>query len=954
MMDIIPPQKRKVRRKKIVARKKRSFLCRAITVAIIFNLVFYQSFIPLSIAKAVESVENKGDISLEEEVIVKQIEEEKPEKKPEAEKVSNDEMGEIVEIEKEDEIKDEDKKKIEDDAKEISTDDKDLKDDILLDEEPSEESLEKSDEEENYEKTTEKVENENQAIVENDFEVNVDTGNNKIEKEERDEIDTSIDVSIEDGTIVKKDVENIEDVKDENEVEDEPQPCMSDEIEKTTEESGIAEIEEESDENVLKVEEEILEEKYETENDTTIIETGVANGIVNIFNEINSNITGENWEEAIYNLYGDYIDDINLLEQFLELLKKADEDSEKKSIDIGNENEAVVENNIEINVNTGNNEINSEDGEISESNIVTGDANAEVNIVNFINQNITGNNWLFSVVNVFGNWFGDLIVPGEDLLEIESSSNYFETEITNTNESDIENNVNITVNTGENEISGGDNDNNIMTGDAVSGVEIVNIANQNTTGNDWFLLMVNNMGSWVGNIMNWNENAEAYNNVFSYDFGTIGEEEYINGGTLNVHNQNTASVENNINITVNTGGNEISGEGNANIETGNASAWANIFNFVNNNITGDNWFFGIVNVMGSWTGDVVFAYPDLEVNIDDGKEKVIVGETINYTIVYKNTGEAGAENMEVLVSLPEQVSYQSDTSGITPIISGNDYIWAFSEIEVGKEQSFNISAVVGTQIMDKTNLKSFAGIKTNTTEKELQNNYSSDETTVLVPKAEDEFLLKNVKISNASSDNQTKNYNQEEIDSQLEISRESNINAPVQSGYIAKHKIILENTGNSPIYGIEVNDKIEDEKGEVIVKYIWVADNLLAGEKVLVEYEILINEQINSGMYKYEAVAYGYDVNEDEVESDKAFSRMSVVASARVNYDEYLSEENADERIIPIAEAVGTDEIGDSAVLGVENDYFSLPFWVWLMIALSYLLMINWLLFPREKRMHLN
>lgn len=74
-------------------------------------------------------------------------------------------------------------------------------------------------------------------------------------------------------------------------------------------------------------------------------------------------------------------------------------------------NNANIENNINLSANTGGNNANFNTG--GDNTIKTGDATVIANIVNFVNNNITGNGKLVvTVVNVFGSWMGDLITPG--------------------------------------------------------------------------------------------------------------------------------------------------------------------------------------------------------------------------------------------------------------------------------------------------------------------------------------------------------------------------------------------------------------------------------------------------------------------------------------------------------------------------------------------------------------
>ncbi|MEK9137934.1 MAG: hypothetical protein AAB393_12485, partial [Bacteroidota bacterium] len=74
-------------------------------------------------------------------------------------------------------------------------------------------------------------------------------------------------------------------------------------------------------------------------------------------------------------------------------------------------NTANITNNLDLSANTGGNNASRNTG--GDSSITTGDANVIANLVNFVNNNISGGGKLFvNVVNVFGSWVGDFLPPG--------------------------------------------------------------------------------------------------------------------------------------------------------------------------------------------------------------------------------------------------------------------------------------------------------------------------------------------------------------------------------------------------------------------------------------------------------------------------------------------------------------------------------------------------------------
>jgi len=72
------------------------------------------------------------------------------------------------------------------------------------------------------------------------------------------------------------------------------------------------------------------------------------------------------------------------------------------------DNNANITNNLNLSANTGDNRSHDNLG------VKSGDATIIANIINFVNNNITGNGKLVvTVVNVFGQWFGDFVAPGQ-------------------------------------------------------------------------------------------------------------------------------------------------------------------------------------------------------------------------------------------------------------------------------------------------------------------------------------------------------------------------------------------------------------------------------------------------------------------------------------------------------------------------------------------------------------
>lgn len=411
------------------------------------------------------------------------------------------------------------------------------------------------------------------------------------------------------------------------------------------------------------------------------ISTGDALSEINQVNDINSNIYGSNYLELIINIFGNYGADVNLFGEFALLLQDA-ELSEPQETAVNNSNEIELENDLSASADTG---ANSADGN---GKISTGSANAEVNLVNLINRNLVGDNWLFSVINVFGDWNGDLVAFSPEAFLVPPAKTYQEMNVVNDNSANIENYSKTSANTGSNEISGkGD----VESGNAEARSDTYNQVNTNITKDNWFFLTINNMGVWSGKIFNWNGSGDESRNVYSFDLESEGEAEA--GGSLTVFNANRADVNNVSFATADTGENSV--DGNGKISTGNASAFSRIVNIVNTNIVGNNWFFGIVNIFGSWKGDLIFSEPGYvkpvvknettaKANKKRSKLKVKIKEDGGTFSVYvKNSGETDLYNTEL-----RNHFYDSNDNKIA------EFAYSIGKIKRGREYLIQFDAQV--------------------------------------------------------------------------------------------------------------------------------------------------------------------------------------------------------------------------------------------------------------------
>lgn len=395
---------------------------------------------------------------------------------------------------------------------------------------------------------------------------------------------------------------------------------------------------------------------YNTGGDA-FISTGDANVTGTIVNSLNTNIDGVLVAE--FDIADDYFGDIildfaescisgcGIGELTIENINNGTESDNSGEVTIVDDsftfqnNDAAVENELILAANTGNNLTDSNTN--SDSFITTGDANISANVLNFINNNIAGQ-VIYAVINIFGDLVGDIIIPADYLDNFASNSvnlaninggegstntiTYGSAEtndIFQFNTADISNDVTLSAISGDNTVSGNTNgDSSIMTGDTSIDAQIVNIANSNITAGNWWIVLINEAGEWFGRILGAPEG--------SLYAGSLGTEFTVNDdGGLNITNDgngtdstntlavdhsttttitqvNDAIISNTISLSANTGGNSASHNtgGSSSIETGDANIMLNLVNFINNNFVGDSSvLYTVVNVFGSWIGDLI-------------------------------------------------------------------------------------------------------------------------------------------------------------------------------------------------------------------------------------------------------------------------------------------------------------------------------------------------------------
>lgn len=577
------------------------------------------------------------------------------------------------------------------------------------------------------------------------------------------------------------------------------------------------------------------------------VNTGEGTAWANLINLLNTNVVGSNFEILFLDIKGNNTGEIDLNEIWQELINaqvtesiiiNGGEQSSNLNLIIRNFNLASLENNVNVCVVTGQNAVNDNGGNVA---VNTGDATALANVNNFVNTNIIGTKFFFGVVNILDPYGGNIILPRpENFAGIEESvNNGQKTEVNNLNSAGLDNNINTLADSGNNSIEG-NVENKTNTGNATAISNNYTVANMDYWKNNWFFLWLNNMGNWNGKTLGWSDPAaveESDTKTQQFQIGTNQSENsaeelavFTEATTTStpltsIENINVADIKNEINTQAISGQNEVTGnEGGVDVFTGNSIAISNLVNFVNLNIISSRWFMGMINVMAKWSGNIVFAYPDLTVDLTANREEVNAGDKINYTLTYKNQGYDEAKSAVVEFELPKGVIYLGDNSGKTANCSLKNCTWEVGNLPRGMEDSFTVEVKIDENfwLLGETSLLRFfipqvfaadnskdisakALIYAADPESDVNNNQVVRVTRVEMPQTE------------LSQENSGKDQRQPS----LEISVKNNVNNFVYSNDTVSFEVKM--TNNSDVeardvkYFQEMHNGIPGEFGEMVI-----------------------------------------------------------------------------------------------------------------------------------------
>lgn len=617
------------------------------------------------------------------------------------------------------------------------------------------------------------------------------------------------------------------------------------------------------------------------------IQTGNALAYANLFNLINTNIVGTDFVILVLNLDSQN-GDIDLNQVWKEILERSQSpDLQILPETIGNLtiqviNQAEVENNVDVTASSGSNNASYN----RKAMIVTGDAIALANVVNIINTNFSGTAFFFGAINILNNFTGNLILPRPEMFTSQNSGQTTSTESPQiSNSAQTSDQVKTIASTGENSAQGNSQGSAVSTGDAQSVANSFSVVNLTVTKNGWFLLVLNNLGSWVGYILGWDspsssQAATSGTTVLATEGdapdGTSQGEE----SNTNISLDNQASVKNNINVSALTGGNLANGNQFATIYTGKARSLANLFNLVNLNILGSFWFMGLVNVLGDWQGNAIFAYPDTTVQISGPAGDIKPGDELSYHLNFQNQGYDDAQDVKIRFPLPSGLTYLSNSFGPTVQV-GESLEWSIGNLKPQQEGSIEVRLKVSPDLIpsdlltfwdklitpalaaedgQRENLVVNVLISTSDPQSDISNDSSSTTTNIYFP--------------SATSDPAANNGDGTIEMTTLELSAKNNVNQFVYPGDTVTFEIRVKNTGSVGAKNIILSQKMYDGAPEDLGSADIPIGDLEPGQSVKVSFGLKLAEDLPSSIYTTKARATG-----DNTTSNEAVTQFRVKGS---------------------------------------------------------------------------
>ncbi len=629
----------------------------------------------------------------------------------------------------------------------------------------------------------------------------------------------------------------------------------------------------------------------------TSIDTGSALALANQFNLLNGNVIGSNFEFIVINIAGQYLGDIDINALWLALTEALN----------SSKTDSVENNNLQTDVNLANKaEVNvqSQAVAVSGSNtsqgeqtaINTGNSLAISNILNIINLNVIGSTFLLPVINIFGTLNGNIILPSQERF-LNNSNHAGGGEVDITNLVRLNTQIDSNADSGTNTQQGSDL--NLQTGDAYAEGTSTNYLNTNILGSNWYRVLINNFGLWLDN-----PNGTTDKTLVQ---GPQDDQNNNDRSGSKITIFNFADVTALAQAFALSGRNQTKSDSSI-INTGWAGSLANIFNLINTNVIGSNFVMPLITVFNTWQGDIQYAYPDLAVSINANENTAHKGDTVTYTVAYKNQGNDLAKNSSLQVLLPEGESYNN--AKILNLSLGN--------ISPGAAGSFSFQTALNQPNSSTTEFTTLAQVTSSDTESDTSNNSSSTTVTLADPN-------NSAQVSNALP--------------VLEVNSSTNIGEYVYPGDIVTFTVIVKNTGEGTSRSTLLHQGIFRPDGQQVAYNEFRLADINPGDSRKLTFGLTIPAQAPAGDYTSVIYSEAKADNGESVTSNNS-SNSIMIKGKFLNFA----------GSVQAAEGKVKGSFIRNANVMASNQTYSLNYWL---DALVLVLIAGWLLEMNKERVQL-
>lgn len=636
---------------------------------------------------------------------------------------------------------------------------------------------------------------------------------------------------------------------------------------------------------------------------STIV-TGDAVAIANALNVVNFTAVGSNFSF----LYLDLLDalagtlDLNavwrelLLQENLQglMLSGGPDATESGLIVASVENTATLDNTVAATANTGDNASNGG----TDTTIQTGNAYAAANAVNLVNTTVVDSTALFGIINIFGQQSSDIVLPRPEFFSPSGEEDGPLTYLQLDNSAYVLDTTAAYANTGLNTASLLGGSNSIQTGQAIALSNTLMLVNFTLVDGSWYSLIINNLGGWSGNILGWStpdttQEATVGSAALTADAPEEESQGGYGGGSSNsnvvFHGENDANVQNTVTASANTGLNTVVQEGGTSvIQTGVAKSVANLVNLVNTTIMQSRFFMSIINIFGEWTGNVVFAYPNLVVGITQDHDQVQTGGTLVYTIHYGNTGNDIARNVYLEITCPE--GFEVGDPSVAPAShEGQHLAWNIGSLQPGEEGSIDIPVHIpedyefsspqaaGFRLLPQAYaaenergavVDTHAAIDTEDTDADTSDNSITVATYVYQPMEEQD------EQPSEQQDTQSEDHRLPT----LTLSAANNVSDFVYPGDTVSFELKIRNESDVASYNTRVSHKLYTERGEFLGNLEYSLGTVEPGKGGTLSFGLVIPNSgtARNGVYRTISVVSGYGPGGEQVSSPEAVTEFNV------------------------------------------------------------------------------